>query len=142
MTKQCKIRRSVHILAGSTLFILLSFTACRDGRVSHQLVQDFQNPPDEAKPWVFWYWINAAVSREGITADLEAMKEAGNDVTVIIGARTKDLIICEEEIRKFIGFTTLRFLTLEEMVKAVIEAPNNKDLKNEDLCTYCWTGSF
>jgi ferredoxin--NADP+ reductase len=31
----------------------------------------------------------------------KAMKEAGNDVTVIIGARTKDLIICEEEIRKF-----------------------------------------
>jgi len=48
----------------------------------------------------------------------------------------------EEEIRKRIGFTTLRFLTLEEMVKAVIEAPNNKNLKREDLCTYCWTGNF
>jgi amidophosphoribosyltransferase len=47
-----------------------------------------------------------------------------------------------EEIRKRIGFTTLRFLTLEEMVKAVIEAPNNKNLKKEDLCTYCWTGNF
>lgn len=30
-----------------------------------------------AKPWVFWYWMSASVSREGITADLEAMKEAG-----------------------------------------------------------------
>jgi len=47
-----------------------------------------------------------------------------------------------EEIRKRIGFTTLRFLTLEEMVKAVIEAPNNKNLRKEDLCTYCWTGRF
>ncbi|OUJ73502.1 glycosyl hydrolase [Hymenobacter crusticola] len=37
----------------------------------------FQNPPESAKPWVFWYWMNAAVSREGITADLEAMREAG-----------------------------------------------------------------
>jgi amidophosphoribosyltransferase len=46
-----------------------------------------------------------------------------------------------EEIRKRIGFTTLRFLTLEEMVKAVIEAPNNTNLKKEDLCTYCWTGN-
>jgi amidophosphoribosyltransferase len=45
-----------------------------------------------------------------------------------------------EQIRKRIGFTTLRFLTIEEMVKAVIEAPNNKDLKKEDLCMYCWTG--
>jgi hypothetical protein len=32
---------------------------------------------DPAKPWVFWYWMEAAVSQEGITADLTAMKEAG-----------------------------------------------------------------
>jgi hypothetical protein len=31
---------------------------------------------------------------------------------------------------------------LEEMVKAVIEAPNNKNLRENDLCTYCWTGSW
>ncbi|MDA3879142.1 MAG: glycosyl hydrolase [Prolixibacteraceae bacterium] len=37
----------------------------------------FQLPPESAKPWVFWYWMRAAVSDEGITADLEAMKEAG-----------------------------------------------------------------
>jgi len=30
-----------------------------------------------------------------------AMKEDGNDVTVIIGARTKGLVICEEEIKQF-----------------------------------------
>lgn len=47
-----------------------------------------------------------------------------------------------EEIRKLIGFTTLHFITLEQMVKAVIEAPNNKNLRKEDLCTYCWTGRF
>ncbi len=45
-----------------------------------------------------------------------------------------------EEIRKGIGFTTLRFLTIEEMIKAVIEAPNAQNLKKEDLCLYCWTG--
>jgi len=47
-----------------------------------------------------------------------------------------------EEIRKRIGFTTLHFITLEQMVKAVIEAPNNKSLKEEDLCKYCWTGEY
>ncbi|MEA5460385.1 glycosyl hydrolase [Arcicella sp. LKC2W] len=30
-----------------------------------------------AKPWVFWYWIQGGVSKEGITADLEAMKVQG-----------------------------------------------------------------
>lgn len=37
----------------------------------------FLNPPESAKPWVFWYWMHGAVSKEGITADLEAMKEVG-----------------------------------------------------------------
>ncbi len=30
-----------------------------------------------AKSWVFWYWHHAAVTKEGITADLEAIKEVG-----------------------------------------------------------------
>src|SRR3954462_15262007 len=37
----------------------------------------FRHPPEQARPWVFWYWMQAAVSKEGITADLEAMKAAG-----------------------------------------------------------------
>ncbi|PWS28827.1 DNA-binding protein [Pedobacter yonginense] len=32
---------------------------------------------DQAKPWVFWYWVQAGVSKAGITADLEAMKTNG-----------------------------------------------------------------
>ncbi|UOQ51127.1 glycosyl hydrolase [Hymenobacter cellulosivorans] len=41
------------------------------------LEQVFKSPPEAARPWVFWYWMNAAVTPEGITADLEAMREAG-----------------------------------------------------------------
>ncbi len=37
----------------------------------------FRAPPFAARPWVFWYWMNASSSRAGITADLEAMKAAG-----------------------------------------------------------------
>jgi len=47
-----------------------------------------------------------------------------------------------EEIRRSIGFTTLRFVTVDEMVRAVIEAPNSQNLKKEDLCLYCWTGKY
>lgn len=32
---------------------------------------------EAAKPWVFWYWMQAGVSKAGITADLEAMKAVG-----------------------------------------------------------------
>ncbi len=37
----------------------------------------FLSPPEDAKPWVFWYWLHGAVSAEGISADIKAMKEAG-----------------------------------------------------------------
>ena len=41
------------------------------------LFENFKNPPAEAKPWTFWYWMYGAVSKKGIKADLEAMKEIG-----------------------------------------------------------------
>lgn len=41
------------------------------------LIPQNQQSIKAAKPWVFWYWMQASVSKEGITADLEAMKEAG-----------------------------------------------------------------
>jgi hypothetical protein len=37
----------------------------------------FQDPPNVAKPWVYWFWMNGNVSREGITQDLESMKRVG-----------------------------------------------------------------
>lgn len=40
--------------------------------------EDFRDPYDfNAKPWCFWYWMHGAVSKEGITADLEAMSQNG-----------------------------------------------------------------
>lgn len=46
-------------------------------RAQNTLREQFLNPPEEAKPWCFWYWMYGAVSREAITADLEAMKQVG-----------------------------------------------------------------
>lgn len=41
------------------------------------LESDYKNPPDQSRAWVFWFWINGNISKEGITKDLEALKEAG-----------------------------------------------------------------
>ena len=41
------------------------------------LLQSFRNPPDTAKPRVWWHWMSGNVTREGIKADLEWMKRAG-----------------------------------------------------------------
>lgn len=46
--------------------------------ISSSQKQDFL-PAHPAKPWVFWYWMQASVSKAGITADLEAMKANGID---------------------------------------------------------------
>ena len=37
----------------------------------------FRSPPASARPWVYWYWMSGNIAREGLTADLEAMKQAG-----------------------------------------------------------------
>ncbi|MDE3164202.1 MAG: discoidin domain-containing protein, partial [Acidobacteriota bacterium] len=37
----------------------------------------FLNPPDSAKPRVWWHWMDGNVSKEGIKADLEWMKRVG-----------------------------------------------------------------
>ena len=37
----------------------------------------FLNPPDDARPWVYWYQINGNLTKEGITADLETMQRVG-----------------------------------------------------------------
>jgi len=37
----------------------------------------FLNPPESAKPRVWWHWMNGNITKEGIKADLEWMKRAG-----------------------------------------------------------------
>ena len=46
-------------------------------RSERSLWNDFVTPPDAARPWCYWWWINGHADRETITADLEAMKRLG-----------------------------------------------------------------
>ena len=39
--------------------------------------EEFRSPPHEAKPHTWWHWMNGNVTKEGITADLEAMARVG-----------------------------------------------------------------
>src|SRR6266571_2142380 len=38
------------------------------------LERGFKDPPESARPRVWWHWLNGNVTKEGITADLEWMK--------------------------------------------------------------------
>ena len=42
-----------------------------------KLKEDFLNPPDAARPGVYWYFMDGNMSKEGMTKDLESMKKAG-----------------------------------------------------------------
>jgi len=44
---------------------------------SATLERGFRNPPDSAKPRVWWHWLNGNITEQGITADLEWMKRSG-----------------------------------------------------------------
>jgi hypothetical protein len=41
------------------------------------LSQGFANPPDSARPRVWWHWMSGNITKEGIQADLEWMRRAG-----------------------------------------------------------------
>ena len=48
-----------------------------DMRDRNNVLRDFKTPPDEARPWVYWYFMDGHLRREGMEADLAAMKQAG-----------------------------------------------------------------
>ena len=50
------------------------------------LEKGFVDPPDAAKPRVWWHWTGGNVTKEGITKDLEWMKRVG-----IGGAQMADI---------------------------------------------------
>ena len=47
------------------------------GSAADNLEKEFVSPPDSARPWVYWFFMDGNLTREGMTADLEAMKKAG-----------------------------------------------------------------
>lgn len=57
--------------------VLIGFLCLRTTLAADTLARDFLQPPDSARPYAFWYWMNGHITREGITADLEGMKQAG-----------------------------------------------------------------
>ena len=43
------------------------------------LEEGFKNPPNSAKPRVWWHWMNGNITKEGIKLDLEWMNRVGID---------------------------------------------------------------
>jgi|LSQX01.1.fsa_nt_gb hypothetical protein len=66
--------------AGLSLLIALLVSLVASVAVAspiEDLAAGFEAPPDAARPWVYWFWLNGNITAEGITADLEAMARQG-----------------------------------------------------------------
>ena len=59
------------------LFILAALVFAGGAAFAGGLADSFRSPPREARPQVWWHWMNGNVTKEGITADLEAMAAIG-----------------------------------------------------------------
>ena len=52
-----------------------------------ELLSNFQNPPNGARPRVWWHWMNGNIAAEGIRLDLDWMRSVGvGGVTIFEGA--------------------------------------------------------
>ena len=78
--------KSLRPLAGSICFCLMLTASAAP---TDPLESGFLNPPDSARPQTWWHWMNGNITKAGITADLEAMKQIG------VGGATIVNVDCE-----------------------------------------------
>lgn len=72
--KNSRMRANFKIV--TVLLTLLAVFSCADSS-DQRLEKGFLNPPDSARPGVYWYFMDGNLSKESITKDLVSMKEAG-----------------------------------------------------------------
>jgi len=74
-----KKRKGIQSIFCFVMVISLVLSACKQDykTVGKELEQGFLNPPDDAKPHVWWHWMNGNVTKDGIRKDLEWMNRSG-----------------------------------------------------------------
>jgi len=70
---QFRILRTVVLLLSILAFVHVRATSA----ATDPLEEGFAHPSRDSRPWVYWFWVDGNVSREGITADLESMARVG-----------------------------------------------------------------
>src|SRR5215472_11671343 len=57
--------------------LIFALTCLRAQNSSDSLKQGFENPPNGARPRVWWHWMNGNITKAGIKLDLEWMHRVG-----------------------------------------------------------------
>jgi hypothetical protein len=69
--------RTMWLLFGAVALAAAGGWAISAQAPTDPLEQGFRNPPDGAKPRVWWHWMSGNITKDGIKADLEWMKRIG-----------------------------------------------------------------
>ena len=69
--------RTTHYFCAFLITVLVGVWIVSAQETGDALLRGFLNPPDSAKPRVWWHWMSGNITKEGIKADLEWMKRAG-----------------------------------------------------------------
>src|SRR5260221_9447150 len=84
-----------------TALLALGGSSAATAAAQDTLLHGFQNPPDAAKPRVWWHWLNGNVTEEGIRLDLEWMRRVGVGRVNIVQASFADPSVVESPARYF-----------------------------------------
>jgi hypothetical protein len=88
------------LLAASCLITAAAFPAMSE--TSDGLSAGFVNPPQSARPRVWWHWMNGNITKEGIQKDLDWMAKVG-----IGGAQTFDVdLMTPQVVEKRLAYMT------------------------------------
>jgi hypothetical protein len=66
-----------HLAASTALATLVLAAGAGAQSSADPLAKGFENPPNGARPRVWWHWMNGNITKEGIALDLEWMKRTG-----------------------------------------------------------------
>ncbi len=69
------LKESPNYLPFAVAIVVLFLTSSAEG--IDTLLSNFLNPPQTAKPHTWWHWCNGNITYEGITKDLEEIKDKG-----------------------------------------------------------------
>jgi len=69
-----------------TILLVILLLLPTSGFAQNRLTEGFRTPPDEAKLWAYWWWLNGNVTEAAITRDLEEMHDKGFGGVVLFDA--------------------------------------------------------
>ncbi len=77
LKKNSKPKLLISVLLLVTLVLAVVNHSCISNQGDNSLLSGFQNPPNSAKPRVWWHWMNGNITKDGIQKDMEWMNRIG-----------------------------------------------------------------